>query len=84
MTSAVAWRANAALVIMGLFGAVLPALALHALTAIMLLAATPALWLAYAIGWWALFALLRVFASFVWETAQIGRATIIGLAVGGA
>lgn len=77
-------RVNAALVVVELVGAVLPAIALHAMTAIMLIAATPVLWLAYGLGWWALLSLLRIFASFVLPTVRIGPVTILGLLVGSA
>lgn len=77
-------QANAALVIVGLVGAVLPAMALHAMTTVALIAATPALWMAYGSGWWALWSLLRIFVSFGRSTVPIGPGTILGLAVGSA
>lgn len=84
MTPTIARRINSALVVTGLLAAVLPAVVLHVVTTIMLIAATPVLWLAYIVGWWALVSLLRVFASFVREAVQVGPLTLLGLAAGSA
>lgn len=83
-SSTVARRINAVLVFLGLFGAVLPALAMHGMTAIMLIFAPPRLWGAYFVGWWGLYSLLRIFVSFFSSRVRVGPITILGLAAASA
>ena len=73
---------NVALVLLGLLIAVIPAVAIHTMTAVMLVVATPALWAAYFAGWWGLISLLRIFASFVREAVSVGPMTILGVVAG--
>lgn len=82
MLRTIAQHTNAALVLVGLVIAVVPALAIHMLTAVMLIAATPAFWAAYFAGWWGLISLLRIFASFVRKSVLIGPITILGVIAG--
>ncbi len=84
MKSTTARRVNTMILVVGLVGAVLPAAAMYAMTAITLIVATPVVWLAYALCWWGLLSLLRIFASFIEHSVQIGTLTILGLAVGSA
>ena len=87
----VVWNTNTVVVFLGLALAVLPAAAMHVLTGIMLIVATPLLWpsgfkpllwLAYIVGWWGLGALVRIFASFTRQDVRVGLGTLLGLVSG--
>ena len=87
----VVWNTNTVVVFFGMALAVLPAAAMHVLTGITLIVATPLLWpagfkpllwLAYVVGWWGLGALVRIFASFTRQDARVGFATLLGLVAG--
>lgn len=72
-------NANALLVNLGMLGAVLPALAIHVLSTVFLIVASPQQWLAYVLGWWGLVSLLRLFSSFFHKDVEIGPITVLGL-----
>ena len=87
----VVWNTNTVLVFLGLALAVLPAAAMHVLTGIALIVATPLLWpagfksllwLAYVVGWCGLGALVRIFASFARQDVRIGLGTLLGVVAG--
>ena len=80
--SIIAQRAHSALVVTEFVAIVLPAVAVHTMTTVTLIAATTMLWIAYFVGWWALLSLLRIFSSFVHETVKVGPMSIIGLVAG--
>jgi hypothetical protein len=73
---------SAVLVLCGLVLAVLPAVVMHALSAIGLAFMTTSLWGAYILGWWGLLSLLRIFVSFCSQTIHAGVVSIVGLVVG--
>lgn len=81
-TKDVAYQIHRLLVWFGLLLAVFPAALGHLMTTIMLIAATPTLWLAYMIGWWALGALTRVFLNFLKGSPVPGGATWLGITAG--
>lgn len=76
------WFAHRLLVWLGLVAAVLPAAVEHLMTTLMLIFATPPLWLAYVIGWWALFSMGRVFSHFLRGAPVLGAATWLGILTG--
>jgi len=67
------------LVALGIFGVVLPAIWGHLITGLMLIFASPVLWLSYIIGWWGLISLLRIFLTFIRKKSSVGPFTFAGI-----
>lgn len=81
-TKCIAYQVNRLLVWLGLLLAVLPAALDHLATTLFLIFATPALWLAYVVGWWAISSLIRLFLNFLKGSPVPGGASWLGIIAG--